>query len=93
MNHEQMKTVFVRCMESYGLNVQGEVPAGYHSHWTFIRDSVNYHRITAAWFTLELQRFVRGFRMDPRECVYVLTIVEGANDEEVFFLAKVAARD
>jgi hypothetical protein len=92
MNLEQMKTVFVSHMESTGLNVQGEIPAGYHSHWTFIRDSLNY-RISAAWFTLELQRFVRGFRMDPRECVYVLTIVEGPNYEEVFFLARVAARD
>lgn len=87
-----MQNVFVRCMESNGLNVQDEIPAGYHSHWTFTRDSVNYHRITAAWFTLELQKFVRALRMDPWECVYVLTIVEGAHDEEVFFSARVAEK-
>ncbi len=92
MKHGHLKTLFVRCMESNGLNVQGEIPAGYHSHWTFVRDSLNY-RISAAWFTHKLQKFVRELRMDPQECVYVLTIFEGANEEEVFFSARVAARD
>jgi hypothetical protein len=85
-----MKNLFVRCMESTGLNVQGEIPAGYYSHWTFTRDTANY-RISAAWFTHKLQKFVRELRMDPQECVYVLTIFEGAN-EEVVFSARVAAR-
>lgn len=91
MNLEQLKTVFVRCMESHGLNVQGEVPAGYHSHWTFTRDTGNY-RICAARFTRKLQKFVQEFSMYPQECVYILTIFQDYGGE-VVFSARVAARD